>query len=152
MTDTPHLLQALLAALADFQAALARENIALQGNPGDLGEAVRDKEQRIGELSRLWLELAKQLGCPAPASRALIEARLQAKPDGKLALSWAKVIAQADASEQLNQLNGKLIQEQMRRTENALRILQSSASQRTLYGADGQVVDLFQAGRRIDEA
>jgi flagellar biosynthesis/type III secretory pathway chaperone len=56
----------------------------------------------------------------------------------------------ADAA-RLNRVNGRLIEEQMRRTQAAMQVLQS-ASTRSLYGADGRFSDGLNLNRSIDSA
>lgn len=68
-----------------------------------------------------------------------------------MAAAWARIVGLIDATQQQNRLNGRLLEEQLRRTRSALDILQSAAGQQALYGADGHSVELLSPQRSIDE-
>jgi flagellar biosynthesis/type III secretory pathway chaperone len=65
---------------------------------------------------------------------------------------WQETEAQVHRAEQLNRLNSKLIDEQLRRTQAAAQVLRAAAGGRTLYGADGRMSDSLIQNRSIDTA
>lgn len=151
MSALAGLLDGLVSGLDTLHATLRRENEALAvGTPDTLPTLIQAKEHLIGDLARTWSALAARLG--VPVSRRMIGQALNDHGEPGLAQTWSRVQALAQEVDRLNRLNGRLIEEQLRRTQGALQILQSAARQRGLYGSDGRTVDLFDPQRSIDEA
>lgn len=151
MSALAGLLDALGSSLGALHDTLARENEVLgKADPGALPEMTQRKEHLVSDLARTWSALATQLD--VPVSRDSIDQALAARSEPGLPEIWRRILAMANDVDQLNRLNGRLIDEQLRRTQGAMEILQSAARQRALYGSDGRSVDLFNQNRTIDEA
>lgn len=145
-------LQALTAQLGVLRAALEAEGDALHAGEADaLPDLVSRKAREVKGLVSQWDALTALLGLAQGASRQAIEQAIT-RSDPALAQNWAGIVALVDEIGRLNRLNGRLIEEQLRRTQTALTILQSTAGQSALYGADGHSIELFSHHRRIDEA
>ncbi len=146
-------LEALATALSALHDTLSRQTEALERNDTDaLPELTQAQQLKAAEVERCWSALIDRLGLPQPLSRRQVEEALPIRTDSRLSDLWASILAMAEAAERVNRLNGKLIAQQLRRTQGALQVLHGAASQRTLYGSDGRVLDLFSPNRSIDEA
>lgn len=144
--------EVLTTCLEALRATLAAEADALQKGDADaLRDYIGRKEGEARALAAAWGELATRLGLSALASRETVEQAL-ARVEPSLTARWADIVRLIDEIGRLNRLNGQLIQEQLRRTQTALEILQAAAGQGALYGADGRSIDLFSSCRSIDEA
>ncbi|MCU0840800.1 MAG: flagellar protein FlgN [Thiobacillaceae bacterium] len=153
MTDVAGQLDTLSERLSALHETLVRESEVLRsGNPDPLAELARHKDRLTQEVGRALADLGALLELQRPVRRQHIQTALAARPDPRLSKAWRDILAVADEAERLNRLNGRLIEEQMRRNQSALDILQSAAQRRTLYGADGHAVELFTPNRSIDEA
>lgn len=145
-------LHALAEHLTAMRGAIAAEGEALQRGDADaLPACVGRKEAQAKALVAAWGELTARLGLAEASSRAAVEQAI-ARIDPSLSATWAGIVGLVDEIGRLNRLNGQLIQEQMRRTQTALEILQTAAGQAALYGADGRSIELFAPNRSIDEA
>ncbi len=145
-------LQALAEHLGAMRATLATEGEALQRGDADaLPDCVGRKEAQAKALVAAWGDLTNQLGLTEASSRAAVEQAI-ARADPGLGATWAGIVGLVDEIGRLNRLNGQLIQEQLRRTQTALEILQTAAGQAALYGSDGRSIELFGPNRSIDEA
>jgi flagellar biosynthesis/type III secretory pathway chaperone len=137
-------LDALLELLAEESAALAI------GNADRLAELTDTRNRLADHIGGHWAELARRLDLPAdiglPALRARAFGGLPPSP------AWQAMEQRVHEAARLNQVNARLIEEQMRRTQAAMQVLQSASSSRGLYGADGRVTDFFNVNRRIDSA
>lgn len=144
--------EALSSRLEALRATLAAEADALQkGDADTLPEYVGRKEDEARALVAAWGDLTARLGLSKGASREAVEqALVRTEPD--LTARWEGIVSLVDEVKRLNRLNGQLIQEQLRRTQTALDILQTVAGQGALYGADGHSIELFASNRSIDEA
>ncbi len=153
MNALPGLLESLSNHLRALLDIIAAENRALErGDPESLPQLNQGKEDIARVLTRDWTSLTQGLGLSPPVSRASLEHALNDHPEPGLGEAWTRVQALIEETDRLNRLNGRLIDEQLRRTRGAIDILQAAASQRALYGADGYSVDLFSKSREIDEA
>lgn len=153
MTDVARRLDTLYERLSALRESLVREAEVLRsGSPDPLTELAQQKERLIQAVGQALTELGTILGLQGPVRRLHIQTALDARPDPRLRQAWQRVLTLADEAERLNRLNGRLIEEQMRRNHSALEVLQSAAQRRSLYGADGHAVDLFTPNRSIDEA
>ncbi len=144
------LLETLNQRLAEFIALLAEEAEALTSNdPERLGEINQTRQAASRHISGLWGQLGEHLG--VPANTGLPALRMRAFVDHPVSPNWLQLEKLAGEAARRNQINGRLIEEQMRRTQAALQILQS-ASSRGLYGADGRFNNTFNTNRSIDTA
>jgi|GEM_PF-1073619 len=151
-TRSPHdpSLIALNQQLTSFIALLEAEAIALTGGQSEqLADVTSQRQIASQQIAEGWRELAAQLGLPPDAGLPAL--RLRAFSDAAPNQQWLQMEKLAHDAARLNRINGRLIEEQMRRTQTALQILQS-ASSRNLYGADGRLNDLLNTTRSIDTA
>jgi len=138
-------------ALSDFIKFLEEEAVALAAKDAEsLGALLPRRHEIHRRLAGEWLELAKQAGTETPKGLADMRKRLFA--DRSPPPAWQKLEELALVSDRLNHVNGRLIEEQMRRTQAAMQVLQNSLTSRGLYGADGKVTDFLNVNRRIDSA
>ncbi len=136
--------------LEAFLALLEEETLALgKGDADRLGEITHARSGASQRLAELWRRLAEQLGLPADAGLPAL--RLRAWADAKPSTDWQLLEKLTQEAARHNRVNGRLIEEQMRRTQAAMQVLQS-ASSRNLYGADGRLSDLLNINRSIDSA
>jgi flagellar biosynthesis/type III secretory pathway chaperone len=143
-------LHALNQALEAFLALLEEETIALaSGNSDRLGELTHQRHGASQSLAELWRQLAEQLGLAANAGLPAL--RMRAFADAMPSAEWQLLEKLTADATRLNRVNGRLIEEQMRRTQAAMQVLQS-ASTRSLYGADGRFSDGLNLNRSIDSA
>lgn len=141
-------LDRLLQTLGAFNQLLEDEALALASQDvARLSALLPRRDELHRALAQEWLGLSQLAGLPAPTHLEALSARLFADPPPP---RWAALTALVHAAERLNQVNGRLIEEQMRRTQVALQILRNSAASRAIYGADGQLTDLPNLHRRID--
>lgn len=138
-------------ALADFIALLEEEAVALSAQNSEQLTALlprRNGAHRV--LASLWMKLAQSAGTEKPTGLADLRERIFA--GARPSSTWQRLEELVHASDRLNQINGRLIEEQMRRTQTAMQVLQSTLASRGLYGADGRVADFLNVNRRIDSA
>jgi flagellar biosynthesis/type III secretory pathway chaperone len=136
--------------LTGFIALLEAEAIALtSGQSEQLADVTAQRQIASQQIAESWRELAAQLGLPADAGLPAL--RLRAFSDASPNQHWLQMEKLAQDAARLNRINGRLIEEQMRRAQTALQVLQS-ASSRNLYGADGRLNDLLNTSRSIDKA
>ena len=146
-------LDALSGLLRRLLETITREGEVLQGGDAEaLSELTAAKEQRARALASAWTALTDELNLSTPVTRQAIEQALDRRSEPGLAQAWSVILGLIDETQRLNRLNGRLIEEQLRRTQSALDILQAAASQQALYGADGHSVELLSSQRSIDEA
>ncbi len=138
-----------LAALARFIEILQREQSALVSADVDRLVAISQEKSRqaeqLNQLARARIAAFEQLG--VDGTRAAVENWLESQPRDTAAL-WSRLIEAATAAQQLNQNNGKLIETQLQRTQQALNALSSAANQSAVYGADGQTRGIRPAAQR----
>lgn len=136
--------------LESFLALLEEEAIALASSHSDrLVELTHLRHSASRNLAEQWQRLAEQLGLPADAGLPAL--RMRAFADSPPSADWQRLEKLTEAAARLNRVNGRLIEEQMLRTQAALQVLQS-ASSRNLYGADGRLNDILNIHRSIDSA
>lgn len=153
MSELHGRLDTLSGLLRDLLETITLEGDLLQrGDAEALPELTATKEQRARALASAWAGLTDQLHLSPPVTRQAIEQALDGRSEPGVAEAWSKIVGLIDQMERLNRLNGRLIEEQLRRTQNALDILHTAASQQALYGADGHSVELLSPQRSIDEA
>lgn len=138
-------------ALTDFNSFLEAEAAALASQDADkLSELLPRRNELHRTLAKRWLAIAQLAGTQAPKGLADLRGRLF--PSQRPTANWERLEALVHASDRLNQVNGRLMEAQMHRTQVALGILQNSMASRGLYGADGRVTELQSMNRRIDSA
>jgi len=136
--------------LESFLALLEEEATALaSGNSERLEALTHQRHSGSQNLAELWQQLTEQLGLPANAGLPAL--RLRAFSDSYPSLDWLRLEKLTHEAAHLNRVNGRLIEEQMRRTQAAMQVLQS-ASTRSLYGSDGRLNDTLIHHRSIDSA
>lgn len=136
--------------LESFLALLEEEALALASGNSEQLETLTQQRLNVSlQLAEDWRRLAEQLGLPANSS--LPSLRLRAFSDSQPTANWQRLEKLTHEASRLNRVNGRLIEEQMRRTQAAMQVLQS-ASSRSLYGADGRMNDLLNTTRSIDSA
>lgn len=137
--------------LGDFIRFLEEEAVALAAKDAEtLGGLLPRRHEIHRALAGGWMAIARQAGVEAPKGLADMRERLFANAPPPPA--WRKLEELAHVSDRLNQINGRLIEEQMRRTQAAMQVLQNSLSDRGLYGADGKMSNFMNVNRRIDSA
>lgn len=127
------------AALVDFVALLQREQGMLTENLTDqlieLSEQKSKQAMRLNQLAETRRTLLQnnipQLGVAA------IQAWLKTHSPAGL-LAWQKVLSLAVQAQQLNNVNGELIQMKLRHNQQALSALSNAVNKANLYGPDGQ--------------
>ncbi len=150
MTPLDPILKALNQELEAFLALLEEEAIALaSGNSDRLGELTHIRHGASQRLAEQWQRLATSLGLSGHAGLPAL--RLRAFADATPSADWMLLEKLTYEAARLNRVNGRLIEEQMRRTQAAMQVLQS-ASTRSLYGADGRLSDVLNVNRSIDSA
>jgi flagellar biosynthesis/type III secretory pathway chaperone len=138
-------------ALTDFTKFLEEEAVALASQNAENLTALLPRRNEIHRaLASRWLELAKLAGTDEP--KGLDDLKTRLFPGGSPPPDWHAVEELVHVSDRLNRINGRLIEEQMRRTQVAMQILQHSLASRGVYGADGRVTDFLNVNRRIDSA
>jgi flagellar biosynthesis/type III secretory pathway chaperone len=136
--------------LEQFLELLEEEAVALSSGDGTrLEDLTRQRHAVSRQLAEAWQALAAGLGLDASAGLPAL--RLRAFNGGSANAEWQRLERLTHEAGRMNRINGRLIEEQMRRTQSALQVLQS-ASSRTLYGADGRLNDLLNTSRSIDSA
>lgn len=136
--------------LEGFLALLEEESLALaSGNSERLSDLTGQRQFASRQLGDDWKQLAAHLGLSADAGLPAL--RLRAFSDVPPSALWLQLEKLTHEAARLNRVNGRLIDEQMRRTQTALQVLQG-ASSRGLYGSDGRLNDVLNTTRSIDSA
>ena len=139
-SNAPHLAD-LASELDRFSTLLEQEAAALGSGKADaLAPLIAQREVMNRRLASLWQALLDSVGLPAGAALATVRERCGGE-------AWQQVEQQLQRTERMNRLN-----EQLRRTQAAVQVLQSAAGNRTLYGADGRMSDFSNLNRTIDTA
>lgn len=137
----------------DFIQVLKAEQDALvQGNVEPLLELAQIKSEKVVLLSQLAEGRTRFLdkqGCAHEhGGMAKWLQQQQGGVNPKTAELWQQLLALAEEAQQLNQVNGSMIDTRLRNNQQALAILQAAAKQSTLYGPDGQTQSIG-LGRQI---
>lgn len=144
-------LKQLSQTLGNFCKFLEEEAVALASqNAERLSSMLPERNAIHRDLATHWLALGKVAGADNPQGIADIRTRLfgSAAPNKE----WSQLEELVHASDRLNRVNGRLMEEQMRRTEVALQVLRQSMHNRGVYDAGGKVTDFINTNRRIDSA
>jgi flagellar biosynthesis/type III secretory pathway chaperone len=147
MNSTVRTADALITALRDFIALLNLESAALAGNDAEAlaGHAAR-KQQLAQALAAQWQALLMALDLKPEASLSNLR-------DSGLPAEVAETVQRlSKEADRINQINGKMIEEQIRRTQAAMNFLQRASAAHALYGADGLMVGTGKRNRSIDQA
>ncbi len=136
-------LEAELRVFQDFIQVLQTEQDALvQGNVDPLLELARIKSEKVVLLSQFAESRSRFLSEQGYAQEQGSMAKwLQQQGDGgnpQITELWQQLLALAKNAQQLNQINGNMIDTRLRNNQQALAILQAAAKQSALYGPDGQ--------------
>lgn len=129
-------------ALQQFLQILQSEQEALtHGNIDKLAEYARLKAEqglRLSQLGTNHNRILKQYGLGS-AQDAISHVIQREDPDGRrcLAYHWGNLLDLAKQAQDLNRLNGAMIEAQLKHNQQALAILQEAAKQTSLYGRDG---------------
>ena len=123
---------ALGAVLSDMQQAITQltqvlenERTALNaGNSDALGEAGANKQKLMLQLEQLDAE-RQQLSREAPAAAARLDA------------TWSQVLLALRRCQQLNQSNGRAVNQRLGQVRQALSVLTGHAGETGLYGPTG---------------
>lgn len=139
------------AVLQEFAHLLEDEAQALASQDADKMAALLPKRLEIHERLRdAWQTLGELAG--DASSKGLADLRQRLFVHTPPPPTWHELERRVQATNRLNRINGRLIQEQMQRIQAALQVLQQSLSSRSVYDAEGHMSDLFDVNRRIDSA
>jgi len=143
-------LNELSEALAAFVRLLERESETLQNIRAEtLAEVVAEKSLWSQAANTAWNRLMIAAGIDAKRGER-IEDSLAGQPDRQV--KWREILRLTKAAERLNQANGVLIEAQMRRTRQALEVLQNAANFGALYDASGLIVEGYQSQHTLEQA
>ncbi len=139
-------LEAELRAFQDFIQVLQTEQDALvQGNVDPLLELARIKSEKVVLLSQLAESRVRFLSAHGYSQEHGGMTKWLQQRDGgnpQIAELWQQLLTLAENAQQLNQINGSMIDTRLRNNQQALAILQVAAKQSALYGPDGQTQSL----------
>jgi flagellar biosynthesis/type III secretory pathway chaperone len=143
-------LDELYGALTKFVHLLEQEFEALQDIHAEaLSQVVAEKTLWSQAANMAWNRLVVATGIDTRRGDSL-ETALAGYPG--LQAIWQKVRQLAETAESINQGNSILIESQMRRTRNALDVLQNAANRGTLYDANGLLVETYKSPHSLDKA
>lgn len=138
-------LDAELAVFRDFVQTLQTEQDALiQGDTDRLIELARLKSEKVILLSqfadrRNRFLAAQGVNAEHGGMVNWLHQQHGSQAAPQLSESWQQLLGQAEIAQQLNQVNGTIIESRLRHNQQALAVLQAAASQSiSLYGPDGQ--------------
>jgi flagellar biosynthesis/type III secretory pathway chaperone len=153
MNPLNDLLAVLTRDMKAFLTLLEEESAALAAAQSDrLSRLVLERQTLSLGIADHWKQVAARLGMPAQAGFAALRDKALADPAQTQPAAWRELEGLAREASRLNQVNSRLIDEQLRRNQAAMQILQSAAANRGIYGADGRVTDFFNVQRSIDSA
>ena len=144
-------LEGLVTVLTQFVSILGQEAEALGNSDAEaLAGLASRKELQGRELARLWQGLSTELGLQEMVGLPMLR---ECVSRGILpAQSFDRLEGLCLEAERQNRVNGKLIEEQIRRTQAAMNILQQAAASHSLYGADGRMTGATNRNRSIGSA
>jgi flagella synthesis protein FlgN len=145
-SDLVQNLEAELQLFQDFIKVLQTEQDALvQGNVDPLLELARIKSGKVVLLSQLAESRVRFLSAQGYSQEhGGMTKWLQQHAAGnpQIAELWQQLLTLAENAQQLNQINGSMIDTRLRSNQQALAILQAAANQSALYGPNGQAQTL----------
>lgn len=149
-TTREQTLSPLRQSLAEFVRLLENEAQALENlQTEDMASLLATKAACADTVSRAWSELIQSVAADAAHAQDIRAAVCQ---DAEGAAEWEQIAHLARAAASLNQSNGTLIDAQLRRTRQAVDILQKAATKNPLYGEHGQMLDTLTSHRTLDKA
>ncbi|HUW50894.1 MAG TPA: flagellar protein FlgN [Sulfuricella sp.] len=133
-------LDAELRAFLDFIQVLQTEQEALiQGNVDFLVELAQVKSEKVILLSQYAMSRSRFLGTQGCApEQGGMGKWLRQHDNPQITEIWRQLLEHAETAQQLNQINGVMIETKLRNNQQALAVLQSAANKSALYGPDGQ--------------
>lgn len=135
-----------------FLALLEKEALALaSGDAEGLSRLVAERQNLSLGIADHWKAIAGLLGLPPQAGFSVLRDKAASDPAARPG-AWRELENLSREASRLNQVNGRLIEEQLRRNQAAMQVLQSAAANRGIYGADGRVSDFLNVNRSIDSA
>lgn len=142
--------QTELAAIRRFIDLLQREQSALvNADVNQLISLSSEKGEQADQLAKLSLQRVNMLRNLGVATEKLqIEQWLRTQPR-EVAEAWKTLVDAAKVAQELNQVNGKLIETRMQNNQQALNVLMGAANKSSVYGADGQPRALQPSSQRI---
>jgi flagellar biosynthesis/type III secretory pathway chaperone len=150
MNPVEHALEELRHALAEFAILLEREADALTDvQPDLLSGVVEEKTRWADRANTAWQQLAAAARDVSGRSAGLDQTL---GFDPRYAAVWAEIKELAARAGRLNQHNNVLIEAQLRRTRQAMDVLQTAAHRGAIYGADGQMVGNYTPLHTLDKA
>lgn len=142
-------LDELHTALGRFVQLLEQEAEALKDIQAEtLSSVVAEKTQWSEAANTAWNRLVIATGIDTRRGDTL-ENVLAGQPN--LQAGWLSIRQLAERAEDLNRTNSILIEAQMRRTRQALNILQNAANRGSLYGANGLIEDSIQPRHTLNK-
>ncbi len=134
-------------------ALLEKEALALgSGDADGLSRLLAERQALSLGIADHWKAVAAQLGMPPGSGFAALRDKALSAPPPRATAAWRELESLSRDASRLNQVNGRLIEEQMRRNQAAMQVLQSAAANRGIYGSDGRVADFLHVNRSIDTA
>jgi flagella synthesis protein FlgN len=141
MADLEAALRDLQARLTEFTVVLEAEAKALETlQTDDLGLLAEKKNQLSAAVALAWSRLMEATRGDSQL-REEVERGISSVPARER--TWREIRRLARLAAQINTTNGQLIEAQLRRTRQALDILQQASKRGGLYGADGQLLELL---------
>jgi flagellar biosynthesis/type III secretory pathway chaperone len=142
MTPLDPVLSELHSALSRFVVLLEQESDCLKDIDAErLSSVVTEKTRQAELCNTAWSHLIVASGI-GDSQGGELERALSALPEVKD--RWQAIRRMVQQAARLNHCNSLLIDAQMRRTRQALDVLQTAANRGTLYGSDGMMVDNLQ--------
>lgn len=140
--DLSQSVDAELSAFSDFVRVLQTEQEALvQGDVDRLIELARLKSEKVLLLSQFAERRNRYLAANGHnPEQGGMDKWLQ-QHGGEIphtVEAWKQLLEQAKIAQQINQVNGSLIETKLRFNQQALSLLQTAANQTGIYGPDGQ--------------
>lgn len=146
ITSTSDLVKNLEAESHAFQGFIqilqTEQDSLVQGNVDPLLELSRLKSEKVVLLSQLADRRTRFISAqgfpPKQGSMGAWLKQQQHDPEHpRITELWTQLLALAESAQQLNKINGSMIDTRLRNNQQALAILQTAAKQSALYGADG---------------
>lgn len=133
-TQLLELLTEEIACFCQFCLSLRQEREALASNDqNELVRIIHQKQILCDRLVAFEKTRNAHLGLGASTPKATL-----ANIDPSLATAWDKLIVLAQEAQQLNQINGTIIETRVKHNQQALALLKMGSSITSAYTADGQ--------------
>jgi flagella synthesis protein FlgN len=155
--STSDLVKNLEAEIRTYQAFIqvlqTEQDALVQGDVDPLLELAQIKSEKVVLLSQLAEKRTRFLsarGCAQEHGGMAKWLQQRNEDNPQIAELWQQLLSLAENAQQLNQINGTMIDTRLRNNQQALAILQTAAKQSALYGPDGQTQSPG-LGRPIDK-